>query len=326
MGKGIGMPAAQQTATGRTVRAAQVNNSAAPFACVGCGVSVDHVNGYWTNKQDPELAREVQAFFRLRRGANHQHAATCPYTPVKQVQALVAEAEAVEDSINPFERRRPSGPVVFRLNIPDEEVRREGRVEVSSQVTSYKTRVERVWSGRRLEAYCRSAVGLAKLWQALEGPDAVAELRKYVRIEQSGRPVPWEDFFFPLSRIRHFADRFESDSHQLPVALLLHVQSLKRSKEGRLSIRFTPIADPDASPDARIAIEAYGEDQVLHLCEPGHHYVVFGSFWHRGSGPWTSSDKSKTITYRNFAIKLYRSSQIAKVDVVDPRGGDDPDR
>lgn len=320
MGKGVGMATAVRVATGKSVRANAVDSSARPFRCEGCGVPVDRVNGYWIHKEDPELARWIEPFFRLPRGDAHQHAECCKYTPAGQVRALVAEAEAIEDSINPFERARPDGPFVFRLNVPTEEVRRERAADQSGQKTDHNTRVEHVWSGRRLEAFCRSAVGLARLWQELEGPKAQAELRRHVIIRNAGRRVPWTDFFFGPRDIARFADKTERKELDYSVALLLHARRKRRTQQGKAVMSFTPVLDPDASTQTRVAVEAYGEERFLNLFEPGRHYIVFGRFWHLRTRPWTLPNTSTTIIYRNFAVKLFQPSQIAEVQVVDPRG------
>lgn len=233
--------------------------------------------------------------------------------------ALIAEAEAVEDSIVPFERPRPDGPVVFRLNIPAEEERREKAAEPPKLMTNFKARTERVWSGRRLEAYCRSAVGLARIWQEMEGLEAQAELRRRVLIRHAGRDVPWSDFFFPPERMRHFADMAERREFRHPVALLLHARSLRQHAEGRpAAVRFTPVPAGDGLAETRIAVEAFGGERVLCRFEPGQHYVVFGEYWHRGTRPWSPPDGTVTITYRNFAVKLFQPSQSAEVQIVDP--------
>lgn len=319
MGKGVGMATAVRVATGTGVRASAVESSAKPFVCAGCSVPVDRVNGYWTRKEDPELARWIEPFFRLPRGEEHQHAGRCKYTPAGQVSALAAEAEAVEDSINPFERPRPDGQLVFRLNIPAEEERREKAAEPPGQEADFSARKERIWSGRRLEAYCRSAVGLARIWQELEGPDAQAELRRHALIHYADRRVPWTDFFFAPQDMRRFADRAAGRELRHPVALLLHARSVRRSAQGKPAVKFTPVPDGSAPTDTRIAVEAFGDERVLGGFEPGRHYIVFGEFWHRQTRPWPPPSGGPPITYRNFAVKLFRSSQFTEVGVVDPQ-------
>lgn len=124
MGKGVGMTTAFQVATKSPVRASEVTAADAPFLCDRCQTPVELVSGYWTRKEDLELAREVQAFFRLRRGEANQHTPGCIYLPRGQVQVLVDDAIAVEDTINPFEPAQGGQGFIFRLNIPVEEMRR----------------------------------------------------------------------------------------------------------------------------------------------------------------------------------------------------------
>lgn len=315
------MTSAVRADTGRTVRATAVDSSAKPFACVSCNVPVERVNGYWTHREDPELARWIEPFFRLPRGEAHQHADRCKYTPAGQVAALVAEAEAVEDSIAPFEHLRPGGPVVFRLNIPAEEEQREKAAEPPKLTTNFKTRMERVWSGRRLDAYCRSAVGLARIWQELEGLEAQADLRRRVLIRHAGQDVAWPDFFFTPERMEHFANKAERREFRHPAALLLHTRSLRQDAEGRpVAVRFTPVPVADNLAETRIAVEAFGGERVLSRFEAKRHYIVFGEYWHRRTRPWSPPDGAVTITYRNFAVKLFQPSQVAEVQIVDPTG------
>lgn len=314
MGKGLGMAVALQTATGNEVRADSTQGFAGPFQCLGCGVAVVHVDDYWINKQDIDLARHVKALFRLSRGKGNVHATDCRYTPAGQVLILVRESESVEDSINPFAQSGADGCYTFRINIPDTEVRRDqAEFNPADSDLTYGQRVERVWTGKRIAAFCRSAVGLAKLWQALESVTAQDDLRKRVRIALNGKRVSWDSFFYSSNAIGRFADVVEERRLKHPVAVLLNV---KEVLPGR--IIFTPMQDLTAPRDERIGVEAHGTPEALIGCELGHHYMVFGRFWYFGSRDYLVPNTDRRIFYRNVKVTLYRPSQIERVEVVDP--------
>ena len=99
-----------------------------------------------------------------------------------------------------------------------------------------------------------------------------------------------------------------------PVAILLHAKEVRSDR-----IVFTPLQDPNKGfRDERIGVEVHGAPDLLQTCEPKHHYIVFGSFWYSGSKAYPIPDSDKKIFYRNVKMTLYRSSQIERVDVVDP--------
>lgn len=306
------MATAIRIVSGERVRADSISSSAAPFECAGCRVPVIRVGDYWINGHDPEIARHVKAFFRLGRGHRNIHAAECPYTPAGQVKILVASADAVEDSINPFVQSNRDGLYTFRMNIPAEEIRREAG-NILGDAASYPQRVERVWTGRKLESFCRSAIGLAKLWQSLESPKAQSDLRKRVRIAVNSQRVSWVDFFFSLQDAKRFADAVEAKTIRHPVALLLHAKRI--DSEG---IVFTPVPDGRTGDADRISVEAYASQDILEECIAGQHYILFGTFWHQKSSIYNVPNTARRILYRNFKVKLYRRSQIEFVDVVDP--------
>ncbi len=174
-------------------------------------------------------------------------------------------------------------------------------------------RVERVWSGKRIESYCRSAVGLAKLWRGLEASDGREELRAKVRIVVAGQIIPWEEFFFSDDAIGEFADRLKSKRVSYPVALLLHVREVRVTAVGRQVI-FTHLKDNAAAVDMRIAVEASGGMKPLDGLLSGNHYIVFGDFFYLRTKEWKPSSRENAITFRDIRVKIYRKSQYELIE------------
>lgn len=317
MGKGIGMPSAKRASTGAVVRADAVETKSGPFKCLGCGVPVRRVSGYPLHGEDPDLKRFVQPFFRLPTGEENQHVSNCGYTPAGQVKLLVDRAVAVEDSVNPFTQKEVDGSIVFRMNIPMEELERERVPGPPLEKPDYPARVEQVWSGRRLASFCRSAVGLAKLWQELETRSAQADLRKRVRIALKGKQIRWEDFFFPPENLGEFADKVEGKALDYPVALLLHVKKITRTKQGKLKAEFTPMQDNTASQKTYISVNVFGPGEIIADFVPGQHYILFGEFWHQNENVYAPAGTSIRSLYRNFGVKLFSHAQFERLDVAD---------
>ncbi len=117
MAKGVSMPIARRASNRRSINANTVSEDSGPFVCHSCKISVDHVNGYRIRGDDPNLARDIKPFFRLTKG--YEHSSGCIYIPGAQLERIVREAEAVEDSINPFEKDTDRDLWIFRLGSRD---------------------------------------------------------------------------------------------------------------------------------------------------------------------------------------------------------------
>lgn len=317
MGKGIGMKVATCVATGATIQAADAVKSDALFRCAKCVASVELVADYWINKPDPDLARRVEAFFRLGKGRQNEHDPNCSNTPKGQVDEIVRRSKSVEDSRDPFSKRDSDGTYVFRLNIPAEESAGPLNRLTALQSTqeAWKARKERIWSGQWMARFCRSAVGLAKLWRALESRSGQAELSRLVQIELNGKRVPWRKFFFPPENIHEFSELAKGKLDH-PVALLLHARSVSKDPQGKPSISFTAIKDGLERFDTRISINVYGSDENLASIVENRYYIVFGEYKWRKDNPFPKDDPVK-ILYRNFALNIYQPTQFAAVDVSD---------
>lgn len=317
MGKGIGMKVATCVATGSTIQAADAAKSDAPFKCAKCIASVELVAGHWINKPDPDLARHVEALFRLCKGKQNEHEQNCSNTAKGQVEEIVRQSKSVEDSRDPFSKRDADGTYVFRINIPTEESAWPPNKLDTPQPAKedWKARKERTWSGQWMSRFCRSAVGLAKLWQALESRSGQAELSRIVRIELNGKRVPWKRFFFPPENIHEFSELVKKRI-DYPVALLLHARRVFKDAQGKPRIDFTATKDVSEQIDTRISINLYGSDKVLSLFNEKKYYVVFGDYKWRGDNSFPKDGPVKRL-YKNFALDVYQAAQFEQVDVSD---------
>lgn len=311
------MSVARRASNRQPIRADAATDDIAPFECFSCRVPVDHVNSFWVRKDNPDLAREVKAFFRLK--GSYEHASGCANIPGAQLKELVRRAEAVEDSVNPFEKDPNRDIWVFRLNIPAEEEAREIASDPSLQAASIAVRTERVWNGKSLENFCRSAVGLAKLWRKLESPfsqEAQSELRTKVRIAVTGKLIVWEEFFYSEKSMNVLADRLQANALNYPVALLLCVKNVKEV-HNRKFIVFSHVISKNLESDTYIVVEASGNWNVLRDFNIGCHYIVFGKFYYSKTNLWHPKGRSTPIVFRDIRLRIFRRSQYDLIEAFE---------
>lgn len=311
MPNGVRMDRAFHSESNQTIMADAAEGLPGPFLCDSCKASVAFVHTHIMNGQDEELRRVVPAFFRLQPGATH--AATCSFTARGQIEQLVARAAAVEDEVNPFEPRE--GGYQFRLNIPMEELqaalRREG---VTRQLppAEFRRRIEAVWNGRRIASYCRSALGLARLWAFMEGRER-GDCREAVSVLFRNQNIDWDDFIFPMERYDSLANRLHGTGeldHPAAVLVVGRTPSDKQREAGLIScvaVKNPRIHDRDVrvSPTLRVPAPLY--DRFV----PGQRYLVFGR-WFRGSIKSVDG-----IEYRGVKVEIHQAAQFCLAPMPD---------
>ncbi len=316
MAKGLRMEAAFDPAQNAVRKAEHVGSEETGFLCEHCRVPVEHVSGYVVNGHDQRLRREVPSFFKLpsKGGAGHQPG--CEHTPLGLVKALVHASEAVEDALNPFAESEADGSYIFRINIAAHEVAQQGEPgEGKPSREEYRERIERVWSGERIAPYCRSAVGLARLWAIMEGAEGHRDLRQAVTIQDRGTVIKWEDFFFSMRRYSRLANRLQKGSIQHPVAALIEVRQLGNDRGGAF---LDCVAMPEAGGEVetRIAPKIYIPEKYAGAFQAHGRYIVFGNWrYFEPEQPWVSPDGKKTIRYRNIILRILNKAQFAAVQL-----------
>ncbi|WP_138918476.1 hypothetical protein [Nitrospirillum viridazoti] len=308
------MDTAFDPAAGRNRAASELTQNLDGLLCSGCRVPVSWVRSHVINGEDEFLRRDVPAFYRLK--ADGLHAADCPHVPKGQIVQLVGTSRAVEDTPDPFEDRG-SDQFVFRINIPRNEISAqkvpgEGKLDGAA----FKERAERVWSGTRLTPFCRSAVGLARLWALMDGSHA--DIQNVVTIQDRGQDISWQDFFFPPIRYASLAHRVEDNKLEHAAAALLVVRGFGQKPWG-------PFVEGQGMPGRTkeksiIAPRVFVPERFMSEFEVGGRYIVFGT-WKADQNAWTSKDGKSSILFRNLNMTVYQKAQFCRIDL--PVEGED---
>ncbi|PTV72473.1 hypothetical protein [Agrobacterium sp. B1(2019)] len=106
------------------------------------------------------------------------------------------EADAVEDRVEP-EFRVVDGNVTFRSDIP---MALAGRREHVRPDETLGPRLGRIMREGHLDSYLRSAVGLAKIWNAIDSAENRNELRQLVHLADKDNTISWSNFSFSPPR------------------------------------------------------------------------------------------------------------------------------
>lgn len=320
MPNGVRMSRAFHLEENCTVLAREGHRFSQHYACDSCRVPVSFVRQHEINGQDKELRRTIPPFFRLKSGALHGN--NCEFTAAGQIASVVARARAVEDQVNPFDpldRDRYS----FRLNVPMEiyQTRHTSNGEAGPRVPKeeFARRMEAVWSGQRLESYCRSALGLAMIWSAIERAERNS-CKSKITIRFQGRDIDWEDFIFPMEHYDSLAYRLEkADELEYPAAVLVEVRT---PTEGQRRVGLLPCVTVRNSRihtrQVRVSpkLSIINADLWEHLI-PGNRYLVFGR-WRRGK-----NSISNGIEYREVSVKIFQEAQFCLAPLPDQQEADE---
>lgn len=307
MPNGLRMDRAFDAATGTFRLAADIGTGEGRFLCDNCRCLVSWVRPHVVGGHDERLRRNVPAFFRLM--PDVQHADGCGHTLGGRVVELVRESRAVEDAPDPFDDRQ-NGGYIFRINIPRQEVLAQQGEGEEYNPNLYRERVERVWSGERLAPYCRSAVGLARLWALMD--DDHADLQRAVTIQDRGREIPWEQFFFPPTRYASLARRIETNDLDHAVATLVVVRRHGHNQRGPF---VEGVGEPGRTRERSIiAPQIYLPENLRANFQVGGRYIVFGT-WNSYNNEWKSRDGKATITYRNLTMSIFQPAQFCVINL-----------
>ena len=308
VGRGVAMETSFSVVTGRNMHAKEVGNIRRDFLCNGCQTRVSFVRGHVRNGEDPDLKRTVPPYFRLSQNA--EHAPTCKYLPKSQVMALVAISRAVEDLENPFVELLEGEKYQFRINIPDE-LSSELKIRTKG-TTSYNEIVKRIWTGRRISTYCRSAVGLAKIWHEIEGRGSQSELSEMVEIASNRQKIRWLDFFFGRKRYDQLVKKISSKNQGQRLAAAVQIKELIMNQEGSCLAKCVPIEADQTNSTSYVGINIYGKENLISSFDKGENYIVFGDWWRQKDNEWKPKNANWTRSYINLGIKVYQPAQFAK--------------
>ncbi|WP_374383125.1 hypothetical protein [Dongia sp.] len=283
------------------------------FLCVGCRVPVVHVSSFVMNGQDIDLKTQIPARFRL---ASHQlHQVDCEFTARGQIRLIVDEAIAVEDAANPFDKI--GNQYSFRLNVPKEEFKAGAAAEgMAGRLgpVDFKERMERIWSGHRIASYCRSALGLAKIWLFVESSAVRKGCRASVKINVDSQEIDWDDFAFSPTRFDAAFHRLESEAIRHPIVLLVNIRAPSSSQQAKGLLPCVPSKAARSGNDARISPTLAVAQNLLGDFRVGGWYLVVGD-WYAKKGKTHFEGPNGPIEYRNIQVNVRQRAQFIEVNL-----------
>ncbi len=284
----------------------EVKDGDRPFTCPSCGVSVEHVNSYITKGEDARLRREVPACFRLTKGESHKD--TCSHSVPGAVSILMRESEAVEDRAEPeFEVDR--GQIKFRLNIPTVIAK---KVKAASSEESFGQRTGRILKEGRLDNFVRSAVGLAQIWNAIEGSNERSQLSELVKIADRSKELSWSRFFYSPKSYPTLLKSLKDGGRS--VAVLVSINEIYESAgDDEISLVHCSSVVLDAKTNTQVAPSLWIPNGLAERLVVNAQYIAFGFWRETKPNEWESQDKTRKILYRNVTLNIERAAQFARV-------------
>lgn len=320
MPNGVSMDRAFDPSSGSTRFANHVSQAERGFLCVGCRVPVVHVSSFVMNGQDIDLKTQIPARFRL---ASHQlHQGDCEFTARGQIRLIVDEATAVEDAANPFDRI--GDQYSFRLNVPKEDLKAGAAAEgIAGRLgpADFKERMERVWSGRRIASYCRSALGLAKIWLFVESSAVRNECRATVKINVDSQEIDWHDFAFSPTRFDAAFHRLESGKIRHPIVLLVNIRAPTKDQLAKGLLPCLPSKAARPANDVRVSPTLVVSPKLLAHFRVGAWYLVVGD-WYAKKGRAHFEGPNGPIEYRSIQVNVRQRAQFIEVNMEQAFNGE----
>ena len=128
----------------------------------------------------------------------------------------------MEDRVEP-EFQVVDGNVRFRINIPTVLAARKEYVRPDEP---FGPRPGRIMREGHLDSYLRSAVGLAKIWNAIDSAENRNELRELVHLADKNNTISWSNFSFSPPRYSELL-REVKKTNRHSMAVLVTVQELR---------------------------------------------------------------------------------------------------
>ncbi len=290
------------------VFAADVTGDDGPFWCGACNVPVIRVTDHLIHGEDLRRRRSIPAFFRLE--SHGRHATNCPQSIQGAIEAIMRVSDAVEDRIEPeFEL---NGKIyTFRLNIP---TLLANRPQFTAPAEAFGPKLGRILREGHLDSYCRSAVGLAILWNGIEGTDDRNELRENIIISDKNKQIPWSNFSFSPPR---YGELFRelSKKYRHSTAVLVTIQEIGDLRREIVRVQCAAVRTNRRGMDFRIAPIMFVRAPIARRLLIDQQYIAFGD-WRVGDvNFWAAKDTGYRVTYQDVMLTVERSSQLARLNV-----------
>ncbi|MBY5572251.1 hypothetical protein HFO55_34720 [Rhizobium leguminosarum] len=293
--------------------ASEVTGDDGPFQCPFCDIPVNRVPDHIRHGDDLRLRRHVPAYFRRNPGYEHGQ---CRYNVAGAVANIFAQAKAVEDELPIFDQE--DGSYRFRLNIA---TALADRMRPLSQEDSMGRRIGQAWETGKLDQYCRSAVGLANLWNMVEGATDRRGLADSICFVDRDRVIEWKDFCFAPKNYSRLLRHAVKRRGRHPVAVLVDVKEIiPHAESGRYILSCASSLTRDTRKSVSPTI--FATPTAVRGLLVGHQYLMFGDWTGGKVNKWSPKDNpSFEIEYHGVTLSLVRKAQWAPIDV--PGEGDE---
>ncbi len=291
------------------VEASEAQNADRPFGCHLCGVELSRVSAHVIRGEDEHLRRDVPAFFRLKSGL--KHAGKCPCTVEGALDLLLRGSRAVEDGL-PAEFEQVLGTLQFRLNIPM--VMTKKRQE-AYPTEAFGERVGVIWKEGSLDSYCRSAVGLAIIWNSVDEARDRRELSERVVIADRGKTLPWNQFFFPHSRYESLAKQLSKKKKQ-PRAVALTVKNVRHRENQYSVVQCAAVRTSERNGYLRVGPVILAPSTIAKKFRIGSQYIAFGDWFLGDENEYQIPETTHKIKFQNVMVTVHRAAQLARFDVA----------
>jgi len=302
---------------GSVVSIEEISENIDGLKCPSCHAKIDYVSGYYTRNDDKKLRRFVNPYLRLEKG--QKHSSNCQFTASGQIKIIVNSSTDVEKENNPLVER-DTGDFIFRLNIPSKHMSKMKRKGEKYNAKKFKERKARIWSGKSIAPYCKSATGLARLWELLEDSDERTYLEDRIEFRLNDQSISWRDLYYPFPRLGKLSTLLANKSLKHPVAVLICIKNVITEK-GRNWVQCTPYHDKRYQERTYIGPSINGSQTLLKQFKPGQHYIVFGEWYYTGSKDceYENDDGEITFqaTYKNINVQVHQKAQFCLVEMPD---------
>lgn len=288
--------------------ASEVDADDGPFACLYCPARLVWVRDHWVHREDVRLQRHVPSFYRLAELQSHSE--NCPQAVNGAVEVVLRQARAVEDGTEALFAQM-NDKTIFRLNIPTLLARRPGS---SSPTASFGDRIQSIWETGPLENYCRSAVGLAQIWNALDSNADREDLATRLSVAIDGKIIPWNAFSFSPNRYKALLNQLAKKNRH-PIAVLISVKSKRRLDNGLYHIQCVEHRIGSERHDVRVAPVIFASEEGAGMLDLGSQMIAFGDWHDGGSRDYKVPNESRTISYHNVVLNVRRLAQLGRIDV-----------
>jgi len=197
--------------------------------CHYCDAKVSYVEAY--PRETKKGRTYVNAFLRLSR--NELHGNECEYNVEKIIEKLVAESNNIEENDSIF-TTDDNLTHSFRLHILSEAMERGFDNDINKKSISENGNDDTLGYrytkiNKTLSSYIKSAAGIAKLKQIVDGTDS-QKLKESIKLIFNGKNISWNNFFYESNKYIKLFEKIESKQLSYPIAIQVTIKNETQEK------------------------------------------------------------------------------------------------